>query len=64
MQTLLIMEKKIYGLSVGTVMIIASLAFFMVPALIQGIDAFILIMFSFVSFLVGVASFFLGFTGD
>ncbi|UCD02700.1 MAG: hypothetical protein JSV63_02835 [Candidatus Aenigmatarchaeota archaeon] len=53
-------NKQMYGIAVGTVMIIASFGFFLLPIMFSNIDAFIPVMMSIASFLVGVAFFFIG----
>ena len=52
------MDKRTYNLAVGIIMIIASLAFFILPSLLN-LDYFIPFMFALVSFILGVSSFYM-----
>lgn len=53
------MNKRTYSFAVGVVMILASLAFFLLPVFFS-LDAFVPLGFSLVSFLVGIGFFFMG----
>jgi multisubunit Na+/H+ antiporter MnhG subunit len=53
-------QKQIYSISVGTLMMIASFGFFLLPLVFSNIDAFIPVMMAIISFMVGVAFFFMG----
>jgi hypothetical protein len=55
------MDKQTYSLGVGIVMIVVAFMFFMLPILFS-IDAFIPVMLAILSFLIGIAFFFMGFS--
>jgi ABC-type polysaccharide/polyol phosphate export permease len=55
------MDKRTYNFAVGIVLIIASLAFFILPSLVN-LEYFIPIMFALVSFILGVGSFYRGYS--
>ena len=55
------MDKRTYNFAVGIILIIASLAFFILPSLLN-LDYFIPLMFALVSFILGVRSFFMGYS--
>jgi hypothetical protein len=55
------MDKRTYNLAVGIVLIIVSLAFFILPSLLN-LDYLIPFMFALVSFILGVGSFYKGYS--
>ena len=55
------MDKRTYNFAVGTILIIVSLAFFILPSLLN-LDYFIPIIFALVSFILGVSSFYMGYS--
>ena len=55
----LMMNKRTYRFAVGIVLVILSLAFFIMPSLLN-LDYFIPIMFALVSFILGIWFFFMG----
>jgi len=55
------MDKRTYNFAVGIVLIIVSLAFFILPSLLN-LDYFIPFMFALVSFILGVSSFYKGYS--
>jgi hypothetical protein len=55
------MDKRTYTLSVGIILIIVSFAFFILPSVLN-LDYFIPIMFALVSFILGVGSFYKGYS--
>ncbi len=55
------MDKRTYNFAVGIIMIIVSLAFFILPSLLN-LDYFIPIMFALASFIFGVWSFYMGYS--
>ncbi len=55
------MDKRTYNFAVGTILIIVSLAFFILPSLLN-LDYFIPFMFALVSFILGVSSFYMGYS--
>jgi hypothetical protein len=56
-----IMNQRTYGFAAGTVLIIASILFFVFPFLLN-YDAFIPFLFALVSFILGVGFFFMGYS--
>ena len=54
------MDKRTYSFAVGIILIIVSLAFFILPSLLN-LDYFIPIMFALVSFILGVGAFYRGY---
>jgi len=57
----LMMDKRTYRFAVGIVLVITSLVFFSLPSLLN-LDYFIPIMFALVSFILGVGSFYMGYS--
>ena len=55
------MDKRTYRFAVGIVLVILSLAFFILPSLLN-LDYFIPFMFALVSFILGVGSFYMGYS--
>ena len=55
------MDKRTYRFAVGLVLVILSLAFFILPSVLN-LDYFIPIMFALVSFIFGVGSFYKGYS--
>jgi len=55
------MDKRTYRFAVGIVLVITSLVFFSLPSLLN-LDYFIPIMFALVSFILGVGSFYMGYS--
>lgn len=53
------MNKRTYSLSVGIILIIVSIAFFIVPYFLQ-MDFLIPFFFALVSFILGIGFFFMG----
>ena len=53
------MDKRTYNFAVGIILIIVSLAFFILPSLLN-LDYLIPFMFALVSFLLGIWFFFMG----
>ncbi len=53
------MDKRTYNFAVGIVLIILSLVFFIMPGLL-GFDMFIPFLFALISFILGIAFFFMG----
>lgn len=54
-----LMDKQKFDFAAGIVLILASLAFFVMPAFLD-MDAFIPFLFALVSFVLGVGFFFMG----
>jgi O-antigen/teichoic acid export membrane protein len=55
------MDKRTYSFAVGIILIIVSLAFFILPSLLD-LDYFILFMLALVSFILGLSSFYKGYS--
>jgi hypothetical protein len=55
------MDRRTYRFAVGLVLVIISLAFFILPSLLN-LDYFIPFMFALVSFILGVSSFYMGYS--
>ena len=55
------MDKRTYNLAVGIILIFISLAFFILPSLLN-LDYFIPFIFALVSFILGVGSFYRGYS--
>ncbi len=55
------MDRRTYRFAVGLVLVIISLAFFILPSLLN-LDYFIPFMFALVSFILGVRSFYMGYS--
>ena len=53
------MEKRTYSFAAGAILLVVSLAFFIIPAVLD-VDAFIPFIFSLVSFVFGIGFFFIG----
>jgi hypothetical protein len=53
------MIKRTYNFAVGVVLILVSIAFFIMPHFLN-LDSFIPVMFSIVSFILAVSFFFMG----
>jgi hypothetical protein len=53
------MDKRAYSLAVGVILIIVSIAFFVIPYFLK-LDAFFPFMFALVSFILGIGFFFMG----
>lgn len=55
----IVMNKQVYSLASGTVLIAASLVFFLLPSLLN-LDAFIPVMLAILAFLAGLGMFLTG----
>jgi hypothetical protein len=55
------MDKRTYNLAVGIILILVSLAFFILPSFLN-LDYLIPFMFALVSFILGVGSFYMGYS--
>jgi hypothetical protein len=55
------MDKRTYRFAVGLVLVIISLAFFILPSLLN-LDYFIPFIFALVSFILGIGSFYMGYS--
>ena len=55
------MDKRTYNLAVGIILIFVSLAFFILPSFLN-LDYLIPFMFALVSFILGVGSFYMGYS--
>ena len=55
------MDKRTYNFAVGVILIIVSLAFFILPSLLN-LDYLIPFIFALVSFILGVGSFYKGYS--
>ncbi len=53
------MDKRKFDLVVGTILIIVSLALFIIPAFLN-LDYFIPFLFALISFILGIGFFFMG----
>jgi len=56
------MDKRTYNFSVGIILLIAAVIFFVLPAFLS-LDSFIPFLFALVSFILGIGFFFMGQSG-
>ena len=56
------MDKRTYNFSVGIILLIAAVVFFVLPAFLN-LDSFIPFLFALVSFILGIGFFFMGQSG-